>query len=279
MRVRTERDYYAILGVAQAATDDDLKHAYRRLALQHHPDRNPGDRRAEERFKEISEAYAVLMDPRRRREYDRLRQARAAGARPREPRWREEELFRDLFTDPRSASIFDELSREWTRMGLRYDEAFLRNVFFRGQGVIVIGPSGIRWIGRFRGRASAERVAEGGAGGGGSGDAAPTSLPGFLGRAWERLAAPFRALKQALALQASGRSRGDLSYEIALATEELDRGGRYRVTIQRPDRTEELLVRVPAGTRAGTRLRLRGKGEPRRDGTAGDLYLLVRPRS
>ncbi len=283
MRVRTERDYYAILGVAQTATDDEVKHAYRRLALRHHPDRNPGDRKAEERFKEISEAYAVLMDPRRRREYERLRRARAEGSRPREPRWREEDLFRDLFTDPRTASIFDELSREWTRMGLRYDEAFLRNVFFRGQGVIVIGPSGIRWIGTFGGRAPAERVAEGGeAGGTASGEVVP-SIPGFLGRAWgrfrERVAAPLRALKQALALDSGERSRGDLSYEIALTSEELGRGGRYRVTIQRPGRTEELLVRIPVGTRAGTRLRLRGKGEPGRDGTPGDLYLLVRPRS
>jgi curved DNA-binding protein CbpA len=276
MRVRTERDYYAILGVAQAATDDELKHAYRRLALQHHPDRNPGDRRAEERFKEISEAYAVLMDPRRRKEYDHLRRARAEGARPREPRWREEDLFRDLFTDPRSASIFEELSREWTRMGLRYDETFLRNVFFQGQGVIVVGPAGIRWMGTFRGRATAERVTEGGAARGGETE---RSRPGFLRWAWARVAGPLRALRQTLALGAGGQSRGDLSYEIALAAEELDRGGRYRVTIQRPDRTEELLVRVPAGTRGGTRLRLRGKGEPRRDGTAGDLYLLVRPRS
>jgi curved DNA-binding protein CbpA len=279
MRVRTERDYYAILGVAQGATDDELKQAYRRLALQHHPDRNPGDRRAEERFKEISEAYAVLMDPRRRTEYDRLRQARAGGARPRGPRWREEDLFRDLFTDPRSVSIFDELSREWTRLGLRYDGAFLRGVFFRGQGVIVVGPGGIRWIGTFRGRAPAERVAEGGAVGGAASRETVWPLPGLLRWARERVAAPWRALKRTLALGAGGRSRGDLSYEIALAAEELDRGGRYRITLQRADRTEELLVRVPAGTRVGTRLRLRGKGEARRDGTTGDLYLFVRPRS
>jgi curved DNA-binding protein CbpA len=283
MRVRTERDYYAILGVAQTATDDEVKHAYRRLALRHHPDRNPGDRKAEERFKEISEAYAVLMDPRRRREYDALRRSRAEGSRAREPRWREEDLFRDLFTDPRTASIFDELSREWTRMGLRYDEAFLRNVFFRGQGVIVVGPSGIRWIGTFGGRAPAERVAEGGDSGGSASKEVLPSIPGLLGRAWgrirERVAAPLRAFRQALALDSGERRRGDLSYEIALTSEELGRGGRYRVTIPRPGHTEELLVRIPAGTGVGTRLRLRGKGEPGRDGTPGDLYLLVRPRS
>ncbi len=106
MRARTERDYYAILGVPAIASDEEVKRAYRRLALRHHPDRNRGDKRAEERFKEISEAYAVLMDAGRRREYDALRRARAEGTRAREPRWREEELFRDLFTDPRTASVF-----------------------------------------------------------------------------------------------------------------------------------------------------------------------------
>src|SRR5262245_3658976 len=278
MRVRTERDYYAILGVAETATDDEIKHAYRRLALRHHPDRNPGDRRAEDRFKEISEAYAVLMDPRRRGEYDRLRQARVGGEPPREPRWREEDLFRDLFSDPRTAAIFEDLSREWARMGLRDNEAFLRQIFFRGQGVIVVGPSGIKWIGHFGGRAPAERVPEG-ATGGAAGDGMVPSVPGGLwARVREGLAGPLRALRQALGLDSGGRRRGDLSYEIALAPEDLGRGGRYRVTLQRPGRTEELLVRIPAGTRAGTRLRLRGKGEPGPGGTPGDLYLLVRPR-
>src|SRR3990172_4940622 len=163
MRVRTERDYYGILGVAPAASEEEIKRAYRRLALRYHPDRNRGDKPAEERFKEISEAYAVLMDPGRRREYDALRRARAEGARPREPRWREEELFRDLFTDPRTASVFDELAREWTRMGLRFNEAFLRDVFFRGQGVIVVTPAGIRWIGSVGGGGAAP---PGGGGGG-----------------------------------------------------------------------------------------------------------------
>ncbi|MGH7268521.1 MAG: DnaJ domain-containing protein, partial [Candidatus Rokuibacteriota bacterium] len=202
MRVRTERDYYAILGVAEAASEDEIKRAYRRLALRHHPDRNRGDKRAEERFKEISEAYAVLMDAGRRRAYDDLRRARAGGRRSSEPRWREEELFRDLFTDPRTASVFEELSREWTRMGLRFDDAFLRDVFFSGRGVIVVGPSGIRWIGSFGPRAGTERVAEGGAGAPASGEAVP-SLPGFGGWLWSRVkdtvARPLSVLREALA--------------------------------------------------------------------------------
>src|SRR5262245_13410106 len=66
------RDLYEVLGVARNATDGDLKKAYRQLALQFHPDRNAGDKEAEERFKEVSQAYAVLSDPDKRAQYDRF---------------------------------------------------------------------------------------------------------------------------------------------------------------------------------------------------------------
>jgi curved DNA-binding protein CbpA len=274
MRVRSERDYYAILGVQATASDEEMKRAYRRLALRHHPDRNPGNPRAEERFKEISEAYAVLMDPARRREYDRLRGERTGSStgarRPREPRWKEEELFRDLFQDPRTASVFDELTREWTRMGFRGNEAFLRDVFFRGRSVIVIGPGGIRWVGPFGGRAAAERV-DGGPDAAGAEAAAVR--PGLLGWLGSRL-------KELFGTSGSAASqRGDLVYEIALGAEDLGQGGRYRVTLKRLGGTEELLVRVPPGLRPGTRLRLRGRGEPGADGAPGDLFLVVRAQA
>jgi len=66
------RSYYETLGVAKDATDADLKKAFRQLAMKHHPDRNPGDPAAEERFKAINEAYAVLSDPDKRAQYDRF---------------------------------------------------------------------------------------------------------------------------------------------------------------------------------------------------------------
>src|SRR5690606_30698613 len=65
------RDYYDILGVARTADADAVKKAYRKLAMQYHPDRNPGDKAAEQAFKEINEAYEVLKDPEKRAAYDR----------------------------------------------------------------------------------------------------------------------------------------------------------------------------------------------------------------
>ena len=76
----TKRDYYEVLGVERAAADGAIKSAYRKLALQYHPDRNPGDAAAEEKFKEAAEAYAVLADSQKRARYDRFGHAGVTGA-------------------------------------------------------------------------------------------------------------------------------------------------------------------------------------------------------
>ena len=76
----TKRDFYEVLGVAREATDPQIKSAYRKLAMQYHPDRNPGDKQAEEKFKEAAEAYAILADSERRALYDRFGHAGVSGA-------------------------------------------------------------------------------------------------------------------------------------------------------------------------------------------------------
>jgi molecular chaperone DnaJ len=79
-RTTTRRDYYEILAVERKASDTEIKSAYRKLALKYHPDRNPGDKKAEEHFKECAEAYAILADPEKRAAYDRFGHAGVASA-------------------------------------------------------------------------------------------------------------------------------------------------------------------------------------------------------
>jgi curved DNA-binding protein len=85
------KDYYKILGVERKASADEIRKAYRKLAMQHHPDKNPGDKKAEEKFKEINEAYQVLSDDKKRARYDQLGSAysdfRTSGGRPGDFRW------------------------------------------------------------------------------------------------------------------------------------------------------------------------------------------------
>ena len=108
-------DYYKVLGVDKGASVDDIKKAYRKLALKHHPDRNPSDKkRAEEKFKEISEAYAVLSDPEKRKQYDEF------GTDAFRQKFTQEDIFRDFdINDILRGFGFGNLGGEFTWHGGR----------------------------------------------------------------------------------------------------------------------------------------------------------------
>src|SRR3954470_14844831 len=72
MSAASKRDYYEVLGVERTVTIEEIKKSYRKLAVKHHPDKNPGDKTAEEKFKEIGEAYEALSDPQKRSAYDKF---------------------------------------------------------------------------------------------------------------------------------------------------------------------------------------------------------------
>jgi curved DNA-binding protein len=115
------KDYYDILGVPKNASDTGIKKAYRKLAMQYHPDRNPGKQKwANEKFKEINEAYGVLGDPQKRRQYDQFGTVGNIG---------------DIFGSPSTATTFEEMMKDFGGAGLRFD--FLDDIFgdfLKGRG-------------------------------------------------------------------------------------------------------------------------------------------------
>src|SRR5688500_18730000 len=107
-----KRDYYEILGVGRGVTQDEIKKAYRKLAVKYHPDNNPGDKQAEEQFKELGEAYEILSDPERRSAYDQYGHAafdRRSGGGGRGGFHDPTEIFREVFG---GGSIFGDLFGE-----------------------------------------------------------------------------------------------------------------------------------------------------------------------
>lgn len=108
-----DKDFYAVLGVSPTASDSEIKKAYRKLAQTYHPDANPDDSQAQERFKEISEAHEVLGDPTKRKEYDQLREALRSGfgrfrSGPQEVRFEDIGDIGDLFSRG-GGSVFEDL--------------------------------------------------------------------------------------------------------------------------------------------------------------------------
>jgi len=304
-----KRRYYDVLEVAADATTADIRRAFRRLARRHHPDRNPGDPRAEERFKEILRAHDVLVDARLRALYDEfgddgLRRGfdasrarrRAAGpigrngdrgdgspeptsAPPRRRRGAIEEFFGGLFARSRPPERGSDVE-----VTVAVD--FLEALGGTERTLSLRRPERCRAcdVGNPRDDGRVCEVCEG------SGVAEASvrikaRIPaGVLGGSRIRLAGQGGAGKHGgpsgdlwLAVQVAehprfGRDGADVTIDVPVTVAEAVRGA--RLTIPTPE--GQVQVRIPAGTQSGRRLRLRGKGAPRLDeGPRGDLIARV----
>ena len=254
-----KRDFYEVLGVAKDASADDLKKAFRKQAMQHHPDRNPGDASAEQKFREVNEAYDVLKDEQKRAAYDRFGHAafeQGGGGRP-----GGNGGFEFNFGGGGGfADIFDEMFGEF--MGGR------RGGGGAGRGADLRYNMEITLEDAHRGKQSTIRVAS------------PCTCEACSGSGAEKGAKPVACTT----CRGQGKVRsqqGFFTVERACPT----CGGRGQ-TIDKPCRAcsgegrvrreRSLSVSIPAGVDDGTRIRLAGEGEAgSRGGPAGDLYIFL----
>ncbi len=254
----TMKDYYKILGVSENASQQDIKGAFRRLAFRYHPDTNPGnERQAEERFKEINEAYAVLSDKTKRRQYDLARKGQFAGAGYEGFQYSQQDIFQSIFTNQ---ATLNELNRMFARAGLRFDRDFLNQVFFGGRGAIFqfyTSPS-----------TSGTAYRQYGPG-------APAYKPNWFERMLARFMAKISRLLLKKLLGIEYTANLDLHIELGLTPEEATAGGEKEVSYKRGKRKKKLMVKIPPGIKSGTKIRLKGMGLVENK-KMGDLYLHIK---
>lgn len=258
------KDYYKVLGVSSKASKDEIKKAYRKLAQKYHPDANEGDASAESRFKEISEAHAILSSDEKRKEYDHIRQfgggfgfgaPGAGGGRS----VRVEDLG-DLFGGGGAgAGMFEDLfgfGRRSARKGsdaestvrLSFDEALSGATRTLANGSKLRIPAGV---------GDGARIRVAGKGGPGTNGGPPGDL-------YVRVSVtPHPIFKM-------GKD-GDLTLAVPVTYPEATLGAKVTV----PTLGAPVTVKIPPGTEHGKVLRVKGKGAPRRGGGTGDLLVKI----
>ena len=248
-----KRDYYEVLGVGRNATASELKSSYRKLAMQHHPDRNPDDPAAEQRFKEVSEAYEVLKDDQKRAAYDQFGHAAfegGAGGRPGFDFGSFADVFDDLFGDFMGGG-----GRGRGRGGqsrgadLRYNLEISLDEAFSGKQTQIRVPTTVR--------------CDACSGSGSANSTAPGVCPSCRGAGRVRAQQGFFTIERTCPTCAgNGRVITD-------PCEACSGSGRVH-------REKTLSVSIPSGVEDGTRIRLSGEGEAgARGGSSGDLYIFI----
>jgi len=251
----SKRDYYEILEVARTATPDELKKAYRKLAMQHHPDRNPDNPAAADTFKELNEAYDVLKDEQKRAAYDRFGHAafengRGGGGGGFESPFGGggfSDLFEEMFGDFMGGGRRGQTSG--TGADLRYNMEISLEDAFNGKTATITVPT--------------SAPCDSCKGSGGAGGAQPVACSTCHGAGKVRAQQGFFTIERTCpTCQGMGRVIKDPCRSC---------GGSGRV---RKDKT--LQVTIPAGVEDGTRIRLAGEGEAgMRGAPPGDLYIFL----
>jgi len=249
----SKRDYYEVLGVSRTCTEAELKSAFRKLAMQHHPDRNPGDNECEHKFKEINEAYDVLKDGDKRAAYDRFghaafEQGGMGGAQGFSADFGSAfaDIFEGIFGMPggRGRSTGRERGSD-----LRYNMEITLEDAFEGKTAQVRIPTSV--------------TCEACSGSGAKAGTKPKACSTCGGMGKIRHAQGFFTLERTCP---SCQGRGQVIEDPCKAC-----GGAGRVTRERT-----LSVNIPPGVEDGTRIRLAGEGEAGvRGGPPGDLYIFL----
>ena len=249
-------DYYEVLGISREASDQEIKAAYRKMALQHHPDRNPGDKASEERFKECSEAYQVLSDPQKRAAYDRFGHAGISGAGGFDgnPFGAQDigDIFGDIFGEMFNMGGGRRVSRVQKGRDIRQDLTidFEEAVFGKETKVSF-------------GRADPCPDCKGSGAASGRG---PATCPHCQGRGQVRYQQGFFSIARTCS------HCGGTGQIITDPCKTCRGEGRV-------ERQHEMQVTVPAGVEDGTRIRYQGEGEAGRfGGPPGDLYVVLHVR-
>jgi DnaJ-class molecular chaperone len=247
-------DYYQILEVDQTASPRQIKDAYRKLAFKYHPDRNSKNPAAAEKMKGLNEAYAVLSDPLKRREYDTLRQHYGPSA---YSQFRQNYSEQDIFSGSDINQILQQMARAF---GLRgFDEIFRE---FYGQGYQQFEfrkPGLFAKTVYFSGPRQPRGMHD-------------TGLPlqGRLGK----LTRLFLKKLSGIELPENGV---DIFDTIALSPEHARRGGPYAYYLRQ--KNKKLVVKIPPGVKHGQSIRLANMGtDGKAGGKSGDLYLKIRIR-
>ena len=277
-RTKEFKDYYSILKVSQSSSLEEIKKSFRKLALELHPDHNPNDPESEERFKEITEAYGVLSDPLKKKEYDQFRADHLSGRTTGSSNFRysQEDIFASMFRGENTREIFEELNREFNRSGFRSGNTFFQTLFFGGAvgGLgrilrMVPGPIGRIGLGLKLAQVvgsslyalhkmNQQKQAQ-------SGPA--SSVP-------PKTENPLLGGIKGIFGKKESQSSLDMDFSLSIPSIEALNGSRKKISYQVNGITEQLMVTIPKKFPSGGKLRIRNKGKTQ-DGKRGDLILSI----